>query len=1261
MAATLQFILGAAGSGKSAELTGRLVEALSRGGREMLLVPEQSVVAAETRLAELTEGIDSTKLEVVSFTRLCNLVFRRLGGLCYNYADAGARTVAMWRTLDELSGLLVEYKITPEGSRRWAQLLLDEYTYLRTRGITPAMLEGAAKRLPPEHARLAGKLTDLALVGATYSRLLCELYDDPSEDISRATELLRGTDFFAGRGIWLDSFDGFTHEQYELLREILRSAERVTVALQLPDGSRSPAFDTVRQTKNTLLRLAAEVGAEVAQPVVMRGLPRYKSPELARVAAMLWEEGAAGNPEESVVTAAETALSGELSDGAGNSAPSGELSGGAGNVTSCSSATCDGDGNAAPSGDTSPDGAGKTGDAPRCIRIVECADRYEEAELAAAEIARHVQSGGRWRDCAVIARNIADYDGIIDAALERVGAPYFMSARTDVSSRPVVKLALAALAVVAGGWRRTDIMEMLRTGMAGITPEECDVLEEYLVTWNISGERRWRAEHEWRMNPDGYTDELSPRGERILATVNAVRAKIVPPLAALADSFRQSDADGLGDGGERFPGESGGESASALLNSAESGGESASARHYAAVNGGESASARHEAAEGGGESTSARREAAEDGWEDHSSGEYDSPARPAGNVRRAAAGLYSFLCELGVPDRLQEKEGELAHQLWQAIVGALDTIVTVAGGATVNADRFSQIFDTVLRRATVARIPVSVDCVMVGQSDRLRVGDIKLAVLLGASEGVFPAKVEASDEIFSSSELRVLREVGIDPRDDAEYIASQELLGFYRAAASPSERLVITFAPSERGSEPRPAKPSPGIERLCAMFPGLRVEKFSDLPPSERVWSRETALELAASQPDTPEGRALRELLSADPQATVLLEAASRPLAEPEAALSPELAAEIFRGDLALTQSRLESYILCSFAFYCRYMLGLREQPRAEFGGVDRGNFTHRVLERFMRAVTLPDGRIDPSLSREERARLADEIIEEYIEQTFGPGEERSARAQHLFRRLRRTTLLVIENIAEELSQSEFVPCRLELPITHGEAAPDGGPAVAPLRIPLPGGGSAFVYGKIDRVDVYRRGRDVYLRVVDYKTGTQKFSLSDLALGLNMQLLLYLLSLWNGGKSAVGAPDDARILPAGMIYMSAGAPRVEAQPGEDAAEVEDRAADQLKRTGILLEDEGILRAMEKNLEEKFIPVSLKKTGGFKKRGVTLASLAGFGKLMRDAENIVAGIAAEMKSGEASAHPLREKRQGGRDACRWCPYGPVCRTRKRERA
>ena len=69
--------------------------------------------------------------------------------------------------------------------------------------------------------------------------------------------------------------------------------------------------------------------------------------------------------------------------------------------------------------------------------------------------------------------------------------------------------------------------------------------------------------------------------------------------------------------------------------------------------------------------------------------------------------------------------------------------------------------------------------------------------------------------------------------------------------------------------------------------------------------------------------------------------------------------------------------------------------------------------------------------------------------------------------------------------------------------------------------------GKIDRVDLFREDGQLYVRVIDYKTGKKEFRLSDLLCGLNMQMLLYLAALAENGEERYGAP----LLPAGVLYM----------------------------------------------------------------------------------------------------------------------------------
>ena len=84
-------IIGSAGSGKSSMLYSLVADSLKKSRTAFLIVPEQSAVNAERRMAQLCEekNIPSISLEVVSFRRLANRVFRSCGGLSYSYIGQG--------------------------------------------------------------------------------------------------------------------------------------------------------------------------------------------------------------------------------------------------------------------------------------------------------------------------------------------------------------------------------------------------------------------------------------------------------------------------------------------------------------------------------------------------------------------------------------------------------------------------------------------------------------------------------------------------------------------------------------------------------------------------------------------------------------------------------------------------------------------------------------------------------------------------------------------------------------------------------------------------------------------------------------------------------------------------------------------------------------------------------------------------------------------------------------------------------------------
>ncbi|MBQ8383188.1 MAG: PD-(D/E)XK nuclease family protein [Clostridia bacterium] len=181
-------------------------------------------------------------------------------------------------------------------------------------------------------------------------------------------------------------------------------------------------------------------------------------------------------------------------------------------------------------------GAHETPPPAEAIELYECADLFEEADAAAARVAKLVREGARYGEIAVIARSADRYDGILDSALERYGIPYYTSRRRDIATMPEIRLVSAALAVAAHDFQTEDVIAYLRTYLTDLTPDECDPVEEYAYLWKIRG-RRWRDGMEWNMNPRGYADEFTDEDQKTLDRLNALRARFVPPLVTFCESF----------------------------------------------------------------------------------------------------------------------------------------------------------------------------------------------------------------------------------------------------------------------------------------------------------------------------------------------------------------------------------------------------------------------------------------------------------------------------------------------------------------------------------------------------------------------------------------------------------------------------------------------------------------------------------------------------------------------------------------------------
>lgn len=106
----LHLILGAAGTGKTALLHERIAECVRGGGKAVLLVPEQYSFESEKTLYRRLGAKDALSVEVLSFTRLCDRIFREYGGLAGVHLDETAKVLLMSVALGEIGGELCAYR-----------------------------------------------------------------------------------------------------------------------------------------------------------------------------------------------------------------------------------------------------------------------------------------------------------------------------------------------------------------------------------------------------------------------------------------------------------------------------------------------------------------------------------------------------------------------------------------------------------------------------------------------------------------------------------------------------------------------------------------------------------------------------------------------------------------------------------------------------------------------------------------------------------------------------------------------------------------------------------------------------------------------------------------------------------------------------------------------------------------------------------------------------------------------------------------------
>lgn len=601
-------------------------------------------------------------------------------------------------------------------------------------------------------------------------------------------------------------------------------------------------------------------------------------------------------------------------------------------------------------------------------------------------------------------------------------------------------------------------------------------------------------------------------------------------------------------------------------------------------------------------------------------------------VRDMTEALYYFFVREDMQKKMKMQEelfaeaGELAlareyAQIYRVVMELFDKFVGLLGEEPMSLAEYSRLLDAGFEEARVGVIPPSIDEVTAGDIERTRLKDIKALFMLGVNDTLIPGTAAGGGLLSEWDRERFERE-GITLAPGAKEKTYIQKFYLYLHMTKPTQELDLFY--SKVGADGKGLRPAYLIYDVRRMFPDVTVFDMEQYGLSYMELTPRTGVDFVI------EGLRDMRLAQEGPWQELYRWYISRPewrqgierLVEASCyrkqkdGMKPQTAKELY-GDNEPSVTRLERFTACACAHFLTYGLRLREREEYEFAAVDFGNVFHRSLEHYARKVEKESGDWT-ALPEEKQRQFVEESVEESIVDYSNTVLYSSARNAYMIPRMKRMLTRTVWGLTRQLERGEFKPEGYEV---------------------------SFASGKIDRIDICENKDEVYVKVLDYKTGAKAFDMAAFYYGLQMQLVVYMEEAL---KLEEQKHPGKKAVPAGIFYYRMKDPVVDKEIDEE--KLNEAILKELRLDGIVNGDDAVVRRLDKEFSgtSSVIPVARTKAG-YSKTSKTL-SAEEFGEVLRYSGEKRKELRRAMTEGEADAAPYA---MGQNTGCDFCRFRNIC--------
>lgn len=310
--------------------------------------------------------------------------------------------------------------------------------------------------------------------------------------------------------------------------------------------------------------------------------------------------------------------------------------------------------------------------------------------------------------------------------------------------------------------------------------------------------------------------------------------------------------------------------------------------------------------------------------------------------------------------------------------------------------------------------------------------------------------------------------------------------------------------------------------------------------------------------------------------------------------------------------SQFERFYACPYQHFVQY--GLRVKPNEDSLMTSRefGNILHLFCMKFVQDIR------GKKLDQEQLVSRAHTNLSHILQLPEYARFSQDSTNYFLLQSLQSEVVRLAKALYNENNHSKFVPVVLE--------GSFGGDALL-VRADEK---EIKMKGKIDRVDEYQS----MFRIVDYKTGADSFSYTDVASGKKLQLLIYVLAYANKSNKT----------PVSAVYL----------PIKNKFDKEEKQA--YSFDGLIPDNHALLSAMDDRLDQAsytsdIIKASTNENGEIAKVHDLMLGKGDIKELCQFAYSMIEQAYKNSIHGQIAPNPLvvQNKR-----TCQYCSYLPMCK-------